>query len=257
MEEMTEWMTGKTVTIVAHRGCSGEAPENTMAAFKLALSEPDIAMIELDVHLSKDGVPVVIHDHTLDRTTNGSGPVAAHTLEELRRLDAGGKFAAEFAAERIPTLEEVLELAKGRCTLHVELKMLGSEYAGIEEKVIALVRRHGMQNEVVLSSFNHDSMKRAHELDPSIPTGLIFLGKPTLLAEQLRYTGATCLSMHYAFVTRELVDEMTGLGIDVGVWTIDESETLARMIRDYPGIRITTNYPDRVLRIVRGEAASV
>ncbi|NBC70208.1 glycerophosphodiester phosphodiesterase [Paenibacillus sacheonensis] len=246
-----------TVTIVAHRGCSGAAPENTMAAFKLALSEPDIAMIELDVHLSKDGVPVVIHDHTLDRTTNGSGPVAAYTLEELRQWDAGSKFAAAFADERIPTLEEVLELAKGRCTLHVELKMLANEYAGIEEKIISLVQRHGMQKEVVLSSFNHDSMKRAHEIDPSIATGLIFLGKPTLLAEQLRYTGATCLSMHYAFVTPELFDEMTGLGIDIGVWTVDEPDTLARMMRDYPGMRITTNYPDRVLRIARGEAASI
>ncbi|NBD25660.1 glycerophosphodiester phosphodiesterase [Paenibacillus glycinis] len=241
------------VTIVAHRGCSGVAPENTMAAFKLALGEPDIAIIELDVHLSKDGVPVVIHDHTLDRTTNGSGLVQAYTLEELRQLDAGGKFAPEFAAERIPTLEDVLELAKGRCKLHVELKMLANEYAGIEEKVVSLIQRHGMQDEVVLSSFNHDSMKRAYGLDPSIATGLIFLGKPTLLAEQLRYTGATSVSMHYAFMTPELAEEMAVLGIDLGVWTVDEPEVLARIIKAYPGMRITTNYPDRVLRIVWGD----
>ena len=179
--------------------------------------------------------------------------VQAHTLEELRELDAGGKFAPEFAGERIPTLEDVLVLAKGRCKLHVELKMLGNEYAGIEEKVISLVRRHGMQEEVVLSSFNHDSMKRAHELDASIATGLIFLGKPTLLADQLRHTGATSVSMHYAFMTPELAEEMAGLGIDLGVWTVDEPEVLARIIREYPGMRITTNYPDRVLRIVWGD----
>ena len=239
------------ISIVAHRGFSAVAPENTMAAFKLVLNEPDIKFIELDIHLSKDGVPVVIHDHTLDRTTSGTGPVVEHTLEELRQLDAGSTFAPEFAAERIPTLEEVLELTKGRCKLHVELKMLGNEYEGIEEKVITLIHQHGMQDEVVLSSFNHDSMKRAHEIDGSIPTCLIFLGKPTLLAEQLRYTGATGVSMHYAFVTRELVDEMAGLGIDLGVWTVDQPEVLARIIEAYPGMRITTNYPDRALRIVR------
>ncbi|SDW71940.1 glycerophosphodiester phosphodiesterase family protein [Paenibacillus sp. CF384] len=241
------------VRIVAHRGCSGEAPENTMAAFELALSEPAIPMIELDVHLSKDGVPVVIHDHTLDRTTSGTGPVKAYTLEELRRFDAGSKFDPAFAGQGIPTLEEVLLLAKGCCKLHVELKMLANEYEGIEERVISLIQRHGMQEEVVLSSFNHDSMKRAHEIDPSIPTALIFLGKPTLLAEQLRYTGATGLSVHYGFVTQELVDEMTTLGMDLGVWTVDDSEVLARIIEAYPNIRITTNYPDRVLRIVRGD----
>ncbi|MBW7452877.1 glycerophosphodiester phosphodiesterase, partial [Paenibacillus sepulcri] len=187
------------------------------------------------------------------RTTSGTGMIRAYTLAELRQFDAGSKFAPEFAAEVIPTLDEVLELAKGRCKLHVELKMLGDEYEGIEEKVISLIQQHGMQEEVVLSSFNHDSMKRAHEIDPSIPTGLIFLGKPTLLAEQLRYTGASIVSMHYAFVTRELVDEMAGLGIDMGVWTVDEPEILERIIREYPGMRITTNYPERVLRIVWGD----
>ncbi|SFI69948.1 glycerophosphoryl diester phosphodiesterase [Paenibacillus sp. UNC496MF] len=252
MNDMTqdakrEW----PLTIVAHRGCSGAAPENTLAAFKLALEEPGIAIIELDVHVSKDGVPVVIHDHTLERTTNGTGRVDAHTLEELRRLDAGSAFAPEFAEERIPTLEEALELAKGRCKLHVELKMLAREYAGIEEKVIALVRRHGMQQEVVLSSFNHDSMKLAHELDPSIETGLIFLGKPVLLAEQLRHAGASSLSMHQAFLTRELADEMAGLGIDLGVWTVNDPALLARIAAEYPGMRVTTDYPERALRIIR------
>jgi glycerophosphoryl diester phosphodiesterase len=239
------------ITIVAHRGWSGEAPENTMAAFKLALTEPDIAIIELDVHLSKDGVPVVIHDHMLDRTTSGTGRVKDYTLEELRWLDAGSWFAPEFSEERIPTLEEVLELAKGRCLLHVELKKMGDVYEGIEEKVIKLIHRHGMKDQVVLSSFDHDSMKCVNEIDPSIPTGLIFLGNPTLLVEQLRYTGASSVSMHYSFVTRELVNEMEEHEIDLGVWTVDDPETLASIVEQYPDMRITTNYPDRVLRIVR------
>ncbi|CAM4396891.1 glycerophosphodiester phosphodiesterase [Paenibacillus alkaliterrae] len=239
------------ITIVAHRGWSGEAPENTIAAFKLALTDPDIAIIELDVHLSKDGVPVVIHDHTLDRTTSGTGPVKAYTLEELRGLDAGSWFASEFSEERIPTLEEVLQLVKGRCMLHVELKTMGDEYAGIEAEVIACIHRHGMKDEVVLSSFDHDSMKRANEIDPSIPTGLIFLGKPTLLKEQLWYTGATSVSIHYSFVTRGLVNEMAEYEIDMGVWTVDDPDILANIVEEYPDMRITTNYPDRLLQIVR------
>lgn len=239
------------ITIVAHRGWSGEAPENTMAAFKLALTDPDIAFIELDVHLTKDGVPVVIHDHTLDRTTNGSGSIHAHTLEELRQLDAGSWFAPQFAGERIPTLDEVLELVKGRGKLHVELKAIGNEYEGIEEKVIAAIHRQGMKDAVVLSSFDHDSMKRANELDPTIPTALIYLGKATLLIEQLRYTGAKSISIHHAFVTPALVNEMIQNEIDLGVWTVDDPDILASIVEKYPNIRITTNFPDRLLQIVR------
>ncbi|SFE08163.1 glycerophosphoryl diester phosphodiesterase [Paenibacillus catalpae] len=244
------------ITIVAHRGCSGHAPENTMAAFKLAMTDPGIAIIELDVHLSKDGVPVVMHDAALDRTSNGKGPIQAYSLEELRTFDAGSWFAPEFAGERIPTLEEVLKLAKGRIQLHVELKALGGEYPGIEEAVIADIRRQGMEEEVVLSSFNHDSMKKANELAPSIRTGLIFLGKPTLLLEQLRYTGAASVSMHHAFATRSLVDEMAEHGIDFGVWTVDDAETLACLTEKYPNLRITTNYPDRLLHIIRQDVLS-
>lgn len=245
------------VTIVAHRGWSGEAPENTMTAFRLAMSEPDIAFIELDVHLSKDGVPVVIHDHTVDRTTDGSGRISDHTLEELRGLDAGGWFAERFAGEVIPTLEEVLLLAKDRIGLHVELKTMGGCYPGIEEEVLRCLERCGMKEQVVLSSFDHDSMKRVHELDPSVRTALIYLGKPVLLLEQLRYAGAGGASLHYAFVTRELVEEMAEEGIDLGVWTVDDSEALEDLIGKYPDLRITTNFPDRVLRIVRGAEARV
>ncbi|MDQ8735691.1 glycerophosphodiester phosphodiesterase family protein [Paenibacillus sp. LHD-38] len=241
------------ITIVAHRGWSGEAPENTIAAFKLAMTDPDIPIIELDVHLSKDGIPVVIHDHVLDRTTSGTGPVKAFTLEELRQLDAGSWFAPSFEGERIPTLEEVLLLTKGSCKLHVELKSMGDEYEGIEEKVIAIIQRHNMQEEVFLSSFDHDSMKRANEIDPTIRTGLIFLGKPTLLIEQLRYTGAASVSIHYAFITPLFVEEMIQNGIDLGVWTVDDPDILTRIIEQYPDMRITTNHPDRVLRIVRGD----
>jgi glycerophosphoryl diester phosphodiesterase len=102
----------------------------------------------------------------------------------------------------------------------------------------------------VLSSFEHESMRVVHEIDPSIATGLIYLGKPTLLLEQLRYTGASSLSMHHAFVTREFVEQMADEGIDVGVWTVDEPEALRRMTALHPRIRITTNHPDRLMEVL-------
>ncbi|UVI32900.1 glycerophosphodiester phosphodiesterase [Paenibacillus spongiae] len=242
-------------TIVAHRGWSGAAPENTLAAFKLALSDADIACIELDVHLSKDGVPVVIHDHTLDRTTNGTGFVQSLTYEELRSLDAGSWYAPQYHDEKLPTLEEVLLLTKGRCRLAVELKKIGNMYEGIEQKVIDLILRYEMKEQVVLSSFDHDSMKKVNEIDSSFMTGLIFLGNPTLLLEQLQYTGARSISIHHAFITKALMDQMTEHGIDVGVWTVDDTAIMARMMDLYPAARITTNYPDRLLNLIRGEAA--
>lgn len=241
--------------IVAHRGWSGAAPENTMAAFELALKEPAIDYIELDVHLSADGVPVVIHDHTLNRTTSGQGPVREASHAELARLDAGSWYAPEFAGERIPTLAEVLELCKGRMRLAVELKTMGELNRGLEEKVVSLIQQYGMQDEVVLSSFDHDSMKLAHELDPSITTGLILLGKPTLLLEQLAFTGATSLSIHYGFATPELLAQMAEAGIDIGVWTVDDPEQLAQLVARYPDLRITTNYPDRLLAAIGAQAA--
>jgi len=241
--------------IVAHRGSSGRAPENTLAAFRLALAEPEIHMIELDVHLSADGIPVVIHDHTLERTTNGSGRVEDHTFEQLQQLDAGGWFAPEYAGERVPSLEEVLRLAKGRCRLQIELKTMGDLYPGIEAEVIGLIHRYEMKEEVFVSSFDHESMKRAHDLDPSIATGLIVLGRPTLVKEQLLETGASSLSIHYAFLTREWMERMRADSVDIGVWTVDDPDTMARIVREFPKVRITTNYPERLLRIVKEQPA--
>ncbi|MCQ6557517.1 glycerophosphodiester phosphodiesterase [Paenibacillus mendelii] len=241
--------------IVAHRGWSGAAPENTIAAFKLALTEPGIACIEFDVHLSKDGIPVVIHDHTLDRTTNGTGFVQSLTYEELQSLDAGSWFAPQFSNEKIPSLEEVLQLTKGRCKLAVELKKALHMYEGIEQKVIDLILRYDMKDQVVLSSFDHESMKKVNEIDPAFTTGLIFLGKPTLLVEQLQYTGAKSVSIHHAYVTMELMEQMNAHGIDIGVWTVDDPAALAEILHRYPEARITTNYPDRLLKLIRSDVS--
>lgn len=236
---------------MAHRGWSGKAPENTMAAIRLALGEPAIQAMEIDVQLSKDGVPILIHDFILDRTTNGTGSVADFTYQQLAQLDAGSWFDLSFSEEKIPTLEEVLHAVRGKCRLNIELKKGGDLYPGLEKKVVELIDRCGMQSEVCITSFNHEAIKRIREIHPDIPTGLIIYGKPTLIREQLRETGASILSMAYPYLTREFVSGMIDEGIEMIAWTIDDPQHIERTMKLHPQLQIATNHPDRMIRLIR------
>lgn len=166
-------VTGR-VMIVAHRGLSAQEPENTMRSFRRA-AEVGCDLIELDVHLSRDGVPVVIHDDTLDRTTDGRGRVRDRTIDELRRLDAG-------RGERIPTLEEVVEWAEaGSDALSVEIKQPtpaqgAAPYEGIAERVVELVRRSRIAAGSLIHSFDHPTIRRVRELWPDATTGVSYGG---------------------------------------------------------------------------------
>jgi len=235
---------------MAHRGWSGKAPENTMTAIRLALAEPAIRGIEIDVQLSRDGVPVLIHDFTLERTTTGRGLVMDHTLEELRELDAGSWFNERFAGERIPTLEEVLQAVKGRCTLNIELKATSDMYPGIAEKVLELLDRHEMKQEVCITSFDHDLIRQVRELDATVETGLIVMGRPVLMLEQLEAAGANILSMGYPYLTRELACEALEKGYKVIAWTLDDPSHIRSVMSWHPDVQICTNHPDRMLEFV-------
>ena len=235
---------------MAHRGWSGKAPENTMAAIRLALAEPAIGGMEIDVQLSRDGVPVLIHDFTLDRTTTGSGLVMDHTLEELRELDAGIWFDEKFAGERIPTLEEALQAVKGRCTLNIELKATSDMYPGIAEKVLELLERYEMKDEVYITSLDHDLIRQVRQLDATVVTGLIVLGRPVLMLEQLEAAGANILSMGYPYLTRELACEALEKGYKVIAWTIDEPRDMQIVMSWHPEVQVCTNHPDRMLELV-------
>ncbi|MGG0755875.1 glycerophosphodiester phosphodiesterase [Brevibacillus laterosporus] len=237
---------------MAHRGWSGRAPENTMAAIKLALAEPGIQAIEVDVQLSKDGIPVLIHDFTLDRTTNGSGLVKDHTFEQLREWSAGSWFAEEFSNEQIPALEELFQSASQHtCRLNVELKTAGNLYPLLAEKVVELVEAYELATQVCLTSFDHEIIKRVKELQPSIKTGLIITGKPVLLREQLAKTGATILSMAYLYLTKDFVQMMLEEGFEIFAWTIDDENEIERISEWHPNIYICTNHPDRMLSLER------
>src|SRR5260370_34253936 len=160
-----------------HRGNADECPENTLASFRSAI-ELDVDVIECDVHLSDDGGLAVIHDHLLDRTTDGSGLVRDYTMAELKRFDAGSWKDPRFAGERIPSLDEVLAVAQGRVGVAIEIKNLPLPYAGIEDAVGRSVNEGGMVGEVVVLAFDHRSSKRSAEREPQILTGVLEASRP-------------------------------------------------------------------------------
>jgi glycerophosphoryl diester phosphodiesterase len=159
-------------TIFAHRGASAHAPENTLAAFQLAVQQGAPA-IELDAKLSVDGEIVIIHDQTVDRTTNGSGVVRKLPLEVLKSLDAGAFFHTQFKGERIPTLAEVFESVGGKVFINIEITNYASPFDDLPLKVANLVLRYGLEGTVLFSSFLASSLRRAHKIAPQVPLGLL------------------------------------------------------------------------------------
>ncbi|MBW4081490.1 glycerophosphodiester phosphodiesterase [Paenibacillus sp. S150] len=227
----------------AHRGASAVCPENTMAAFRKSL-ELGATGIETDVQMTRDGELVLIHDEALNRTTDGSGYVKDHALSEVLEVDAGAWFGAGFAGERIPVLEELLDLLQGRDTiLNIELKNGMYLYPGMEEKVIAAVRAYGMSERIVLSSFNHYSLAYCKSLAPEIRTGILYgegLYRPWDYAASLR---ADALHAYHYAVLPEFVSEAAEHGIVYHPWTVNEPERMKSLIE--AGVAgIITDYPD-------------
>jgi glycerophosphoryl diester phosphodiesterase len=203
-----------TPLVGGHRGNPAEHPENTLASFRSAL-EVGVDLIECDVHLSADGELVVIHDHTLDRTTNGAGPVGQRTLAELRELDAGG-------GERLPLLAEVCELARGRAGLCVELKQIPIPYPGLEEKLVADLRDLDMVDQAAVISFLHSSVKHVKELEPRLSVGILEAARPIDPAGVMRGARADLYAPHYGAMDVRLVEDVHAAGGMVGAWTVDD-----------------------------------
>lgn len=165
------------VSLIGHRGALGSAPENTLPAFEEGLAQ-GANILELDIHQSRDRELVVIHDFTVDRTTDGTGHVKDLTLRELKRLDAGSRFSPAFKGARIPLLREVLEWAKGRAWLAIEIKSDWITYDGIEAALVDRLRRSQMVDQVVVISFDHRAIKRVKELEPHVATGALYTARP-------------------------------------------------------------------------------
>jgi glycerophosphoryl diester phosphodiesterase len=235
------------VTCMAHRGFSSAAPENTLSAIKKALDLPYVDSIEVDVQLSKDGIPVVIHDFTLERTTNGVGYVKEKTFAELRELDAGSWFSKEFKGEKIPSLGEVFELAKDQnILLNIELKTAGDMYQGYEKAVVDLVKKFKMEDRVYLTSFDHDVIRNIKRLKTKIRTGLIIDGNPVLLTEQLAEAGADVLSINAEYLTPKLITKMIEKKIRIIAWTVNDPFQIQYTLLLSKEIGICTNFPDRL-----------
>ena len=243
-------------TVIAHRGFAGAAPENTLAAFDLAV-RAGADRIEFDVLLSRDGVPVVIHDAELDRTTSGHGPVAGLSLEELKRLDAGSWYAPRFEGERIPSLQEVLDRFGGRITCNIEIKSEavasdGAPGAGeIERQVVDAVRRGRLENSVVVSSFSPTALRRVRGLSPGIARESLFdaslhAGRvPEAVCREVGSCGFNCSRDE---VSESWILAAHAAGLRLSVYTVDDPEEMARLwALGVDGI--FTNRPDRLIAL--------
>lgn len=239
----------KKPLIFAHRGVSSQCPENTLAAFRRAI-EVGADGIELDVHRSKDGHLVVCHDETVDRTTDGKGIIQEMTVKDLSQLDAGEWFGRSFKGERIPLLEEVLALLKPTTlALNIELKTDYFFYPGIEEETYSLIHTYGMEERVILSSFNHHTVLRFKRLAPRVRTGILYschLYEPHRYATSL---GVNALHPPMHLASSEVIQEAHEAGLSVHGWFSREEfdETRARQYLGSGVDILITNYPQEYL----------
>lgn len=237
--------------IIAHRGFSGNYPENTMLAFQKAI-EIGAEGVELDVHFTKDGELVIIHDETIDRTTDGTGFVKDYTYAELAKFNAYGRFEGQFGFQKIPTLREYFELVKdvdGFIT-NIELKTGIFEYEGIEKAVIDLVKEFGLEDRTILSSFNHFTVMRCKEYAPEIKTGFLVESWIIGIGEYTKSHGIDCVHPIYVNLKPELYAEMKNAGREVNTWTVNEYEDIKRL-SDMGVDALIGNYPDRMIEILR------
>jgi glycerophosphoryl diester phosphodiesterase len=244
--------------IIAHRGDSAQRPENTLAAFAAAL-EAGAGIVELDVQLTRDSVPVVIHDASLDRTTSGRGPVREHLLAELRALSAGypQRFGPEYAGERVPTLAEALAFLQGRARVMIEIKpesVSADAEGGVEALVVAEVRRRGMTADVALLSFDPRALERCRRLAPELTRGQLYsqADVDTMLAGAERVAAALLLP-HKHLLSEALRDRCRAAGLRLATWVVDDPEELRALAR-FELYGIGTNRPGPMLEALAEQA---
>lgn len=243
----------------AHRGFSGKYPENTMLAFEKAI-EAGADGIELDVQLTKDGVPVILHDETLRRTVGIPGYLRDFTLEEVKQMDASMDLTHNSKGEPlrcgIPTLREYFALAvRYPIITNVELKTSVVEYPGIEEKVLAVIDEFELRSRVIISSFNHYSVLRFKKLAPEVPCGLLEESRIVGMAEYAKRLGVEYLHPVKFAVTESYVREAREYGLGINVWTVNTEAELRRLAE--LGVQgIIGNYPDLARGILQNRTFS-
>ncbi len=239
---------GDGFVVIAHRGASAYYPENTMAAFEGAL-EMNAEMIELDVMLTKDGVPVAFHDASLEDHTDGSGELKNYTLNELQKLDAGSWFHPKFSEQKIPTLEEVLAFTSGKISLNIEIKteaVSDEVRGGVEEKSLELVKKYGMEDHVLFSSFDYRAIAHLKELDPDMPAAILYEKSQSdkkLPSELLSKYSADAFNCSYRQLNTKRFKDIRKHNIPVFVYTVDRPSRMRKLLKmNVTGI--FTNKPD-------------
>jgi glycerophosphoryl diester phosphodiesterase len=234
-------MTVPVPLVIAHRGASAAAPENTIAAFERALTDGADA-IQLDVHLSRDDHPVVIHDPTLERTTNGSGPVRGHTMRELKRLDAGAWRGAAFAGQRLQTLQEVLERFRGRTRFWIELKGGPDLYPDVEERIVGLLEVYDVIDGALVQTFDPAALARLRAFSRELSLGAVLARSPLDVERDVPpAANAVCPSAEILGVPER--EAIRRLGRQCHVWTVNEPALMDRLV-DWSVDGIITDRPD-------------
>lgn len=239
--------------LLGHRGAAAEAPANTLPAFRRAM-EVGADGTELDVHLTRDGHVVAIHDETVDSVTGVPGRVRDLTLAEIQRLDAGRYFGPEHAGARIPTLSEVFQALGPEAVVNVELKGTSATSEGLEREVVRIIHAHGMRERVIVSSFNPARLLRLRALDPQLPRGMLHGPRTPIFVRDLWFLPLVqpdALHPHHSMVDEAYMKRAHQWGVRVNVWTVDDPDEARRLVE--LGVdSIITNDPARLRDVVKG-----
>jgi len=239
---------GRTL-VWGHRGARAYAPMNTIPSFELALKQGADG-VELDTHLSKDGQLIVLHDFTVDSTTDGKGLAKDLTLKELKVLDAGSSFSPEYAGTRIPTLDEVFEAVGKKLFINVEIKSESQETDGVEQAVADCITRHNLMSSVIVSSFNPLALRRYRAIQPEIPIGYLYEPDYDFSAAMDGFPHEARHPRH-DMVDTAYMDWAKSHNFRVNTWTVNDPSR-AIMLRNLGVDAIITDKPDLIIEAIRG-----
>ncbi len=234
--------------IFGHRGARGLAPENTIPGFQCA-ADLGLPAVELDVHLTKDDVPVVIHDHKVDRTTDGSGRIKTFTLDEIQSLDAANEWVPRFRGTVIPTLDEVISKYGDRFHWQIEFKVddQSPDVPGLVRKCAALVEKRGLSGYVTFTSFTPSALEFAREAAPTVERGLLCGTNPDAAVETAIGLGCGRINMNPTLLELQVVEAVRTAGLTLGGWAGNGEEALKMFCRAKAD-RFTTDWPDRAIK---------
>lgn len=249
MKPLKDFLKEVDFLIVAHRGSSGTAPENTLASIEQAINS-DAHFIELDLQITCDGVPIIFHDKWISRVTNGSGRTSNLTFEEIRQFDCGFWFSSEFEGEKIPSLEEVLSFIKNKIYLNIEIKDLGTNPHRSLEKIITIIHNFNYKETVVISSFYYNYLKLVRKIDVDIPTAAIRIPKdttpPSVIAKNLQCQGFIC---SISEINKEIIIDAKANNLFVGVYSVDSEDELNKVVK-LGCNAIVTNLPKKIRELL-------